>query len=366
MRSPDPLAAAARILAVRLDNAGDVVLLGPAVRALREAYPRATIKLLGSPAGARASVLLPWLDGARRLEAPWQDAFGTMPLEPDREWRAIERLREGSFDAVLIFGSFAQTAWPVAYACYLAGIPIRAAHAIGFGGSVLTHQIEPVPVDWHEAERNLHLVEALGVPVRDRSLGIAIPDDDRRAVAGLLEEIGVAPTEPMLLVVPGASAPARRLKPAPTGRIASSIARLRRLRVVVAGSEREKDLGETLARSVPGAVSLAGRTSIEGLAALVERASLVLTGNSLAMHLADALRTPALVLFSGTDRESNWAPRHTQAVTLRQPTSCAPCLLMECPFHQQCLDIEPEAALAAAQSLVADHPTRSQWLACAS
>jgi ADP-heptose:LPS heptosyltransferase len=361
------LADARRLLAIRLDNAGDVVLLGPAIGALRDACPEATIDLLASPAGARAAALMPF-DRVHRLEAPWQDASGSMPLDPAREWRVVRCLGEGRFDAALIFTSFSQTPWPAAYACYLAGIPLRAAHASGFGGSVLTHQVDPVPDDWHEADRNAHLVEALGVPVRQRALAIAIPDRSRERVASMLADEGIGPRDAIALVTPGASASARRLPAERTGRIAARIAARHGLRVVVAGSEREALLARAVQRAAPGgSVSLAGRSTLEELAALVERASLVLTANSLAMHLADATRTPALVLFAGTDRESNWAPRYTRSVTLRHPTGCAPCFAFDCPFDQECLGVREDTAVASAATLLSrPHTTQSRWLASAS
>jgi hypothetical protein len=79
-----------RILAVRLDNAGDVILLGPALRALREAAPRARLTLLASPAGARAAELIPWVDEVWPSDVPWQDARGEHQASAQEErWIAF-------------------------------------------------------------------------------------------------------------------------------------------------------------------------------------------------------------------------------------------------------------------------------------
>ena len=72
-----------RILVVRLDNIGDMVMLGPALRALRSAAPAATVTLLASPAGRQAAALLPWLDETIELRALWQDASGRLPFDPE-------------------------------------------------------------------------------------------------------------------------------------------------------------------------------------------------------------------------------------------------------------------------------------------
>lgn len=67
--------AARNILAVRLDNIGDVIMLGPALRAVKETSPQARLTLLASPAGATAALLLPWIDDVIVWRASWQEAL---------------------------------------------------------------------------------------------------------------------------------------------------------------------------------------------------------------------------------------------------------------------------------------------------
>src|SRR5213083_3571784 len=89
--------AARNILAVRLDNIGDVIMLGPALRAVKETSPEARLTLLASPAGATAVPLLPWIDDVIVCRATWQDVGGHMPFDPERELQLIEILSEGKF-----------------------------------------------------------------------------------------------------------------------------------------------------------------------------------------------------------------------------------------------------------------------------
>src|SRR5512146_1867075 len=88
-----------RILAIRLDNIGDVVMTGPALRALRQAYPAARITLLASPAGSQVFSLLPWVDDRITWQAVWQDIAKNVPLTPEKEYTLVELLREQQFDA---------------------------------------------------------------------------------------------------------------------------------------------------------------------------------------------------------------------------------------------------------------------------
>lgn len=354
---PDVLRDVGRLLCLRLDNAGDVVLTGPALRALRDHLPAARIDLLASPAGARAATLLPWIDEIVEARVSWQDAHGGSPPDRARELALVERIAARRYDAAIIFTSFSQTPWPPAYATYLAGIPVRAGAAREFGGAILSHAVEPAPHRTHEADRDLRLVEALGVPVRDRGLRVAIPADAEMAAEQLLATAGLRPDARPIVVAPGASCTARRWSPARYAAVASALRERTGAPVVVTGGAAEAPLAEPILGAVPDAVSLVGLTDIPALAAIVGRAGLVVTGNSLVMHLAEALDRPVAVLYAGTDREVHWAPRRTRAVVLRQETECAPCWRFDCPYAQACLDIDPADVVAAALP-IADLPIR--------
>ena len=163
-----------RILAVRLDNAGDVVMLGPALRALRAFAPAGHLALLASPVGAQAAELLPEVDEVITVRAVWQDASDALAFDPDRERRLVQRLADGRFDAAFIFTSFSQSPFPAAYACYLAHVPVRAGQPGDFGGAVLSHRVPSAPGGSHQVDRNLHLLEHLGIPVPSRALRVSL------------------------------------------------------------------------------------------------------------------------------------------------------------------------------------------------
>src|SRR5690242_7459548 len=100
---------ARHILVVRLDNIGDVLMLGPALRAIKETSPQARLTLLASPAGSTAASLLPWIDDTLVWRAVWQDAGKgekRMPFDPARELEFITYLSSFQFDAALLFTSF--------------------------------------------------------------------------------------------------------------------------------------------------------------------------------------------------------------------------------------------------------------------
>jgi len=264
----------------------------------------------------------------------------------------IADLAARRFDAALIFTSFSQTPHVPGYVCYLAGIPLRAGESKEFGGSTLTDEQRGAPDDLHQAERNLRLVEHLGFPVRDRRLAMALPPEAHAAVPRLLAAAGLDPGAPFVLLHPGASAAARRVPVA----LAAGLARLLTAAgwpVLVTGQAREAGLVAAVVDGAgPRVRPLVGRTTLGEFAALVDRAALVVCGNTLPLHLADALDTPVLALYSGTDLDAQWRPRHTRSRLLRRPTACHPCYRFDCPIGQPCLDIPPEEATAAALELL--------------
>ncbi len=349
-----PWAEARRILVMRLDNIGDVVMTSPVLRALKENLPASSITLMASPGGSEAAPLLPWVDEVLPWRVLWQD-LGNLSFDPAREWELIKTLAAGKYDATVILTSFKQTPHAAAYACALAGIPLRLGESKEWGGGVLTTEVPPAPDELHQAERNLRLIEHAGFRVRDRSLGIRVPEEAGENTAALLEARGVAPGAPYLLLSPWTSCQARTYA---SDRFAFAARRLSEETgwpVVVSGTEVDRARSGELLGALDGrGVDLVGATDLSGLAALVEGARLVLTNNTSTMHLADALRAPSVVLFSGTELEEQWRPRDTPHRLLRRETSCSPCYAFTCPYNLECLDIPPEEVAEAGLSLLAE------------
>lgn len=352
---PSVLTDARRIVVLRLDNAGDVILAGPTLRALRAALPDTELTIVASPNGAAATELLPWVDDVLVWRALWQDASGELPFDPGREFALIERLRTLRADAALILTSFNQSPLPAGYACYLAGIPIRIGHAGMFGGGVLSHPIAG-PAPDHQAERNLHLLRALGLGPASEHLEIRIPRAAREAVRRRLHDAAIVEGEP-IVVAPGASCSARRYDPALFGRAAAELASRSSRPVVILGTAAERPLADAVLASVPDALDLVGSTSLAESAVVIASAGVVLCNNSLALHLGDAVRRPIVATYAGTEREAEWRPRRAPHVLLREETSCSPCRLFDCPFEgHPCLDIAPARVAAAAFDLLGEAP----------
>ena len=329
--------AMARILVVRPDNVGDVIMTVPALRALRAAAPRARLDLLASPAGAAAATLIDEVGEVVVASVSWQRLPGSGDgdgADPDGE--LVATLGAGGYDAAVVLTSFSQSPWPAAAICRRAGIGVRVGTSKEFGGDALTHWV-PAPSDsGHQVDRALEVLTAVGVPSQGTDLAVRVPADaDAQAPAGRY-----------VVLAPGASCPSRRWPAARFADVGRGLAE-RGWTVVVTGTAREAELVAEASAGVPGALPLVGTLDLGGLAALVAGADAVVVNNSGGAHLADAVGTPVVELFAGTEEVAQYAPRSVPAAVLTRAVSCAPCRQLVCPFDQECLDIAPREVVAA-------------------
>jgi ADP-heptose:LPS heptosyltransferase len=315
-----------RTLAVRTDNVGDVVLTGPAIRALAR---EAEVTFLAAPRGAEVAGMLPGVAKVIAHDLPW------IAADPDPvEWRAlrrlIRRLRRSRFDDAVVFTSFHQSPLPTALLLRAAGVGRIGAVSVDFPGSLLDlrHQVAD---DVHEVERNLSLVRAFGYRTPD-------PDGDRLRLREVSRGVTVADVEPPYVVVhPGASATARTWSAAGFAATVRALARRGR-RVVVTGGLDERALTHRVVGDTPGAVDLAGRTDLAGMVALLRRADCLVVGNTGPAHLAAAVGTPVVSIFPPTVPAPRWRPWGVETVVLGdQDAPCAGCRCRRCPVSHLCL-----------------------------
>lgn len=183
-----------RILCVRLDNMGDVLMTTPALRALKESGEGRHLTLLTSSAAAPLAAHLPMIDDVWIYDAPWVKHPGADDgAAADVEM--IERLLCGGFDAAAIFTVYSQSPLPAAMMCRLAGIALRLAHCRENPYRLLTERIaetEPQVQLRHEVARQLALVREVGATTRDMRLAFEPGDAARRAVRARLRAARLA------------------------------------------------------------------------------------------------------------------------------------------------------------------------------
>jgi lipopolysaccharide heptosyltransferase II len=325
--------AARRVLAVRLDAMGDVVMTGPAIRALAGAGRSVT--LLTSPGGAEAASLLPGVDDVICYEAPWMKA--SQPRTGSADLDMAGCLRQRCFDAAVIFTVYSQSPLPAALLCHLAGIPLRLAHCRENPYQLLTDWLpepEPEALLRHEVRRQLDLVGSAGFRVADERLRLRVPMASWRRMPALLADLGPGP---VVVVHPGASAPSRRWPAERFAAVARRLSEERGCQIVLTGSSGERELVESV-RSAMGTPShsLAGDLDLADLAALLARADLLVANNTGPVHVAAAVGTPVVDLYALTN------PQHTPWMVpcrvLSHDVACRWCYKSVCPEgHHHCL-----------------------------
>lgn len=344
---------ARRILCVRLDYLGDVLMTTPAIRALKQSLPDCHVTLLTSGGGGAVSRYIPEIDDTIRYDAPWLKSSGEHA--PAVDLAMIRQLEQGRFDAAVIFTVYSQNPLPSAMLCYLAGIPLRLAHCRENPYQLLTNWVpdpEPEKQIRHEVQRQLDLVATVGARVSDEHLSFRIPATDRAAVQERLRALGVDMTRPWIVLHPGASAPSRRYPPERWIAAANEISARLQCPLLFTGSEDEVALVEQIRRAVPQAHTLAGELGLGELAALIAQAPLLVSGNTGPAHIAAAVGTPVVDLYALTNPQHT--PWQVPSKVLFEDVPCRNCYKSVCPkVHHRCLaGIAPERVADAACELL--------------
>ncbi|NJO07982.1 MAG: glycosyltransferase family 9 protein [Chloroflexaceae bacterium] len=244
---PEAWRSVKRILAIRLDNLGDMLLMTPALHAIKESLPGVELSVLAGPVGAQATRLNPDVDDVIVYHSPQMDPWGQLPQDPEREFALIATLRERNFDAAVIFTSFRQSSLPQAYVCYLAGIPLRLAASIDGCGSLLTTRHRHPEHLMHEVERALDLVGAVGFRSNQRDLVLQVPPEARRtAEAWLANACAGAMSRPLIVIHPGCTMPARTYPWQMYSEVADLATSQLNATVVVSGTQDEHELVEQI------------------------------------------------------------------------------------------------------------------------
>lgn len=324
-----------RILVVRLDRIGDLVLSIPCLEALRRHYPEATLSVMTRPYTREVLEGHPLVDEV----IPYQYEDGGRHSGWLGGMRFVREIIQRRFDIAFILHPGTRSV----LVPFLAGIPYRIGYDRG-PSYLLTRKVEDRRHEGlkHEADYALDVVRAFGVPAAETPRPFLEPGQEAiRAADEKLAAAGVSPEERLVAVHPGASCPSKRWPIDRFAAWASEVTSEPLVRVVVVGAAEEAELAHRLKDAAPGRVSdLTGRLSLRELSAVLSRARLLVANDSGPVHVAAAVGTPTLTVFGRSRAGLNverWKALGAGHRYLHKDVGCVVCLAHRCTIGYECL-----------------------------
>ena len=295
-----------KILVIRADNMGDLLMSSPAIRALKETF-HCHITLLTSAMGNAIAPFIKEIDETITADLPWVKT--NHPLDEKDFKILVEKIQELHFDAAVIFTVYSQNPLPAAMLAYLAGIPKRLAYCRENPYHLLTNwkvEKEPYTFIQHQVKRDLQLVNSIGAETEEQEIKINFQEEAKKKVIEKLTEIGVDVNKEWLILHPGVSEKKREYPESGWIQTGKLLRDQLGFQVLITGSAAERSLSRNIKNGIgENAFSLAGIFAIEEFIALVSMAPLVISVNTGTTHIASATQTPVIVLYALTN------PQHT-------------------------------------------------------
>lgn len=335
-----------RILVVERLYMGDLIVITPIFRALKKKYPDAEIDVLIQPS------MVDVLSGNPNIDEIIPVSDSDLKDKPER---VVQKLK-GKYDlgVILNYGTY-----NISKILRDAGIPCRiGATKAGFltgRGFFLTRKTKPCFGIKHKVEHHMDVVRTIGVDIADKHLEVFIPEEAEKSVEGLLSEGEIQKND---FVVAVHAAPQHRTHCWFGDRfagVADVLIERYNAKIVFTGAEKDIPLIEEVQSLMRNpSFNAAGKTSIKEYFALIERADLLVSVDTSAMHVGSAVGTPTIALF-GPGNPKMWRPYGDKHVVLyKDKEVCTGCLRHSCLFKDmECMRaIKVDDVLSAAEAIL--------------
>ncbi|MCW8132564.1 MAG: lipopolysaccharide heptosyltransferase II [Planctomycetota bacterium] len=340
---------AQRVLVKEVNWLGDVVMSLPALRAVRQAYPKARLSVMIK------KELASFFDGAAWIDEviPYGLRKGLKGLADRR--RIVAEIRARTFDLAVLFpNSFDSALWPT-----LARVPRRAGFARDARGLMLTHKTLPTAeiVETHQVHYYLFMLrKTLGI---EGSSEAYAPDVHAPSAEKMRAWLAARRKRPggrlIALAVAAAYGPAKEWPADLYARLIDELAERHGAECVLVGAPNEKrKSAEVAAAAKHGALVAAGETGVGEAMALLSLCDGFAGNDSGSMHVAGALGLPTVGIY-GSTRADRTGPLGGRTSILYKQIECSPCLKRTCKFgHYDCLKkIAPGDVVRALEGLKA-------------
>jgi heptosyltransferase-2 len=323
---------------VRATNwVGDAVMTLPALEAVRENFPSASITVLARPWVAPVFENHPAVNSILIY-----NRHDGIKKNISEIFHLAGIIRKNRYDLAVLF----QNAFEAALLTYLGRVKYRLGFDSDGRGFLLTHKIKRSGEIFavHQVEYYLSILKAAGLKAESRNPVLHLSEKDLAEAAKLLESKGISRGDFILGISPGAIfGNAKRWPFERFAEISDRASEKWGAKVIILGSRKEKDIGNKMAGIMRNkAADFCGNTSLGEAMGLIAGCSFFVTNDSGLMHVAAALGVPTLAIFGSTDHVAT-GPRGSKTKIIRHDIACSPCLKPECPTDFECmLSIGPE------------------------
>ncbi len=330
---------APRILLIRPDHLGDLLMTTPVLAAIRARAPDAHISMMVGPWSSEIVERHPAVDQLITCRFPGFQRAAQKPLAPYiLLWQTARQLRRQGYDLAI---NLRTDFWWGAALLYLAGIPRRVGYAIQPGTPFLTHALLFTP-RLHSTVYNLRLasagLETLGYPSLDEPytparypLAFTPTANEQAQIAERLANNGITTSMPFVVIHPGTGGAVKLWRNEAWATIADELAAMHNLSIILTGSPQERSLLEEIARLMKNTPVMLNDITVGQLAALFSQARMVLGVDNGPLHLATALDRPTLALFGPTDAHifGPWG-EPTRHIVITSTYRCPTCPAIPC------------------------------------
>lgn len=323
-----------KILAIRLDHLGDVVMVRPALKLLKQWFPKSRLSVLISDDLAAFLEKDSFVDEIIPVSNHWFKR-DQQKIQWGREAKTLaSELRAQNFDLAIDFrGDFRNI-----LLMHDAKIPIRVGYTGTGGGFLLTHPQNDIP-GIHQVVHNIKLLEVLKITTDGNNPKLPPISVDRQKAQCFENQYSEYLGSQLIKIIlhPSAGYPSKKWPADRWLALTEALLKESRVRLIILGTEVEKK--EITFPASPHLLDLRGKTNLEEMATLFSNGDFFIGQDSGPSHIAAAQGIPGVILFSGTNESKVWRPWSDKLSILEHAVACSPCEAQICPLrHHSCMN----------------------------
>jgi len=307
------------ILLIRLDHIGDFVSTTPLFENIKSNFNKARLTVVVNPAVFDLAKNNPYIDEIIAFRAPWFSRRSDKVNIADF-FRLVKRIRQGKFDiGIEPRGDFFSIVL-----MFLGKIKYRVGFGITGGGFLLDREIK-YNKDTHTIEKNLDVLRAINVPVKNNLTRIYFSEADKDFVENLLKGINYSGKK-AVIIHPFAGSSAKEWGKEKFLQLIEKMQSDGYETFLIGAGEDECSYGTSY--------DLRGKLNLAQLTYLIKRIGFFIGLDSGPANIAASLNVPAIVICSGTNIAQNWIPNNSRVRFVFKNTECKPCELKICRYQK--------------------------------